>query len=357
MFTLANAKAKLGHLVDSHASDEFIRRINEVLERFWGIGTYWGMMGLREVTPVEQDDQLLILLDQKETLLGLQDKARGRPVTVWGLFNEFHPLGIGRVNKDTGIFADLGLYRKVGEDGSTGLQITINDRPPDWNGEDPDPGNVALHKDASGYYVYIGNNADGKPMFQREDGYTLAWPELWMFDDPELFSFLPACYSFYTKWPVTEPSDIIITTHADNPAGPYDLAFFNGQSFHDKENPYDVVLISFVEETVASESFTLHHAYKVPAPATDYWALVKLAPFEVLNDTDEIPVSNIGALKLGILASNYEDHDNIDKADQYWARAKKILDDELAMMRAGTTNPPPVTPEGPGSYESTPALY
>ena len=217
MLTVASAQERLAHLVDSRSSKDFVRRINEVLERYWAMGTFWGGLEVRTITS-ETDpnggDFNVIELGEREALLGLQLVESGRPIPLWNQFSEFNPLSGGR----TVSYVDMGLVR------------------------------------------------------------------------------------------VTPGTD------------------------------YDA------------------HLYRVPEADKQYWALVKKAPATVLNDTDEIPIRNIGALKMGILASIYEDNNDMQNASIYWGSGKKILDDELAMMRGSNLHPVPIAPEGVG-FEPTPQLY
>jgi hypothetical protein len=70
--------------------------------------------------------------------------------------------------------------------------------------------------------------------------------------------------------------------------------------------------------------------YKVPTcpPAgsqTFFTAICKLAFIQLENDTDVLPVQNLGALSLGLKAIAKEDASDFARADQLWNQGKTLL--------------------------------
>jgi hypothetical protein len=66
---------------------------------------------------------------------------------------------------------------------------------------------------------------------------------------------------------------------------------------------------------------------------TNVYALVRRAYVDVIEDTDTFPFSTIGAMKMAILATLYEDENDMERADLYWASSIKELESESLEYR------------------------
>lgn len=78
------------------------------------------------------------------------------------------------------------------------------------------------------------------------------------------------------------------------------------------------------------ETIPAYRRYKVPESTGFSWALVqgKLGYVPVSGDTEIVYPGKLGALKYGLMALNYEDRNDFDRAIQYWGYSFKMLDDD-----------------------------
>lgn len=67
--------------------------------------------------------------------------------------------------------------------------------------------------------------------------------------------------------------------------------------------------------------------------ALNVYALARRAYVDVVNASDTFPFDNVGALKLAVLATDYEDENDLERAKIYWADAIAELDSESARFR------------------------
>lgn len=84
---------------------------------------------------------------------------------------------------------------------------------------------------------------------------------------------------------------------------------------------------------ITNDSSGTSVVYKVPACATVgsiiYFTCICKRAFQFLeNDSDILPVQNIGALKLGLKALDKEDAEDYARADQLWNQGKTLLAQE-----------------------------
>ncbi len=66
---------------------------------------------------------------------------------------------------------------------------------------------------------------------------------------------------------------------------------------------------------------------------TNVYALVRRAYVDVVSDSDEFPFDNVGALKLAVLATEYEDENDLERASSYWSMAMSELEEESGRFR------------------------
>ena len=64
------------------------------------------------------------------------------------------------------------------------------------------------------------------------------------------------------------------------------------------------------------------------------------------DDTDDLPIDNPAALKLGFMSLNYETAGQLDLADQYFQRALQALNGELKEARGGAQSVFQASPHG-----------
>ena len=69
----------------------------------------------------------------------------------------------------------------------------------------------------------------------------------------------------------------------------------------------------------------------------------------LVSDSDLVPIGNIGALKNAILCIHFEDEGDTDRAEIYWQRAMRTLNDERTLTHTGVNKPTPFQPFVTGS--------
>lgn len=63
----------------------------------------------------------------------------------------------------------------------------------------------------------------------------------------------------------------------------------------------------------------------LPAVSEIFVVVAKRAFVPLVNDNDQLLISNVGALKAGLQALLAEDASDEDRAEFYWAKAKRLL--------------------------------
>lgn len=66
------------------------------------------------------------------------------------------------------------------------------------------------------------------------------------------------------------------------------------------------------------------------------------------NEDDDVVPSNIGALKNGLMALNYEDQNDLERAAAYWTQAMNLLNNETEAARGAARRLTPIQPFGLG---------
>ena len=98
--------------------------------------------------------------------------------------------------------------------------------------------------------------------------------------------------------------------------------------------------LAVIEPGVTQPEF---HRYKVGTIAendtypTVVRCLCKLRYTKLVAETDIVLPSNLGALKLALMALGYEDQNDIKTSKIYWADAYALLNDEIKEARGGAT--------------------
>jgi hypothetical protein len=88
----------------------------------------------------------------------------------------------------------------------------------------------------------------------------------------------------------------------------------------------------------ATETTASYHRYAVPnEPSIDYLdILCKVRFVPCVNDTDEVIVSNLGALKNTLMSLKWEDEGDMDRSEMYFMKAIQLLNGESREVRGGS---------------------
>ena len=120
------------------------------------------------------------------------------------------------------------------------------------------------------------------------------------------------------------------------------------------------VTVSVVVSGVATEIAVIEpgftnpefHRYKVGTIAADeayptvIRCLCKLKYTKLVAETDIVLPSNLGALKMALMAIGYEDQNDMKTAKIYWADCYALLNDEMKEARGGATLRVRISPNG-----------
>jgi len=100
-------------------------------------------------------------------------------------------------------------------------------------------------------------------------------------------------------------------------------------------NPAQEELIGEYEN---SETNASYHRYSVPnEPTVDYLdALCKVRYVPCVVDTDEVVVSNLGALKNMLISLRYEDEADLERSEMFFSKALQLLNGETKETRGGS---------------------
>jgi len=88
----------------------------------------------------------------------------------------------------------------------------------------------------------------------------------------------------------------------------------------------------------ATETTASYHRYSVPNnPSIDYLdVLCKVRFVPCVYDTDEVIVTNLGALKNMLMSLKWEDEGDMDRSEMYFMKALQLLNGESREVRGGS---------------------
>jgi len=118
------------------------------------------------------------------------------------------------------------------------------------------------------------------------------------------------------------------------------ITFFQKPITHGSINLYAVSGTS--EEKIGSyestETTASYHRYAVPNdPSIDYLdVLCKIRFVPCVYDTDEVIVSNLGALKNMLTSLRFEDEADLDRSEMFFMKALQLLNGESREIRGGS---------------------
>ena len=88
----------------------------------------------------------------------------------------------------------------------------------------------------------------------------------------------------------------------------------------------------------ATETTASYHRYSVPnEPSIDYLdVLCKVRFVPCVYDTDEVIVTNLGALKNMLMSLKWEDEGDMERSEMYFMKALQLLNGESREVRGGS---------------------
>jgi hypothetical protein len=93
-----------------------------------------------------------------------------------------------------------------------------------------------------------------------------------------------------------------------------------------------------IGEYADTETTASYHRYSVPnEPTVDYLdVLCKIRYVPCIKDTDEVIVSNLGALKNMLISLRYEDEADLERSEMFFMKALQLLNGETKEVRGGS---------------------
>jgi hypothetical protein len=91
-----------------------------------------------------------------------------------------------------------------------------------------------------------------------------------------------------------------------------------------------------------AETNPQYRRYRLPATAKTVIGTCKLRYLPLQGETEPVIPNNIGALKMGLMALNYEDANDMATADTFWGKCFTLLDDQMREHRGSARYVPNV---------------
>tara|TARA_B110000483_G_scaffold32172_1_gene39046 strand:- start:24235 stop:24969 length:735 start_codon:yes stop_codon:yes gene_type:complete len=156
-------------------------------------------------------------------------------------------------------------------------------------------------------------------------------------DYPDHVFLLPATYSHALKFKIVSGS-VVEHTFADivnsENLNVIPLESIFGESGYDDKAFVDYGQNSALGGRIyAAPQFNWNSFDDATLALTNVYALARIAYVDVSAATDTFPFDNIGAMKMACLATEYEDENDMERAQMYWGMAVSELNDESARFR------------------------
>jgi len=132
---------------------------------------------------------------------------------------------------------------------------------------------------------------------------------------------------------------------------------FTNISFDGLTDRYDIRTVAADPTTTIAtvgpdSGITRYRRFRISNPqdtSTTCHVLCKRAFQPIVNDGDIVYISNIGALKHGMLGRLAEDNADIERADYHWGKCMLLLEEEMASSRGAAIPRLNIDPYGTGN--------
>jgi hypothetical protein len=299
--TFAQAYTSLENYAAPSRTD-FIRVLNEVCERYISGGKWLGTL---ETVDFESSQGRIALPRELGAVLAAQ--IGGKPTRVYGRFHEYILSGPG--DFDTKVGAGLDMLVDEGDGFPTSKAL-----------ETPSRLRVSTTEIADEYDLSFPDSGKIKIKGYGEGRSPSGTPEIL-----EVELNLPSPLSPLTTTPIFTS---ILSVDKPRTFGDVTLS---GVSVAD--NSVTTLAVYEPQETNPS-----YHRYKISTydPEQGIRALCKrrFIPIEG-GDNELVLPSNLGAIKMGMLAVNYENKNDLERAVDFWNRGLLILNAEMRETRGG----------------------
>jgi hypothetical protein len=293
--TVASIQTSLLSVICPGDATRFLRLLNEANERIHRSGQW---LGVREELSLdialdERDNTVVYLPNRYASIVAAL--VDDRPVPVVGFMSRFNESGNGEPTEGScrGVILDDGTtpYR-VAYPGTGRLRVSSSDA--------GDNGDILyVHGyDSNKRIVHTAAGVDGEPI--------------------TLNSATPA----FTTNSFSRVTGLIRSTGE----GRVTVAW---------EDP-DTLALTTIAELEPGQPASAYRRYRVLIPGCETLQVVALRrPVPLVQSTDVVNPSNLGALKMAMTALIYEENNDLERSEQFWAKCYSLLDEELKFNRGG----------------------
>lgn len=366
---------------------QLIARVNEAQERLMNKGLYAGTYGRYSVCVY---GSCITLPREFESILGYN--FDGAPAQVYNEWYEFmangpgiSPAGAWRQLVDRGYVpcfrslasqSYLRIYTDLVEDVSSTILFrgsdTYNNRIQTLENGDYIEGErlnlssggsssavlvsgfTGVSSGANGVYGYV-RQLNGKPAFENINNWSLSYgvSTLWEFKTPSGSLVQSSLTS--TNFPWQASYDVVQVSQKTNTTS---RAFRTIDAINKSVTKgwvrvYAVNVDDGTESCVAilapSETLPHYHRYEIPGfknlDGSKVVVLAKRKFIPVVSDEDDLIVTNLGALKMMLIAIEKEENNNLAEAASYEEKAVELLKEELKEVQGAAIGRPQVQME------------
>lgn len=302
----------LGTYVEPDGS--FKQSLNQVLSRIYNMGTYRDLT-IQYSLPVV--DNCITLPDEADAVL--HTLVDNQPVPVRSLWHDFKSTGMGIGASDlTWGLVDAGYHplKRLIETATDTLHIVPSDQSPTRNNFNPDDGGTIVITATDGDKIYVSTTNSVSDN-----------------DVPLTFD---------------EPVNSVISIQFDGLTDAYDI----------RTTAVDTdTTIATVGPDSGVTRYRRFRLNRSTDGVTKVHVLCKRAFQPVRSDNDIVYVSNVGALKQGLLGRLMEDNADIERAEYHWNKCMQLMEEEAASSRGAALPRLNVDPYGTGSLNRIYQLY
>ncbi len=293
---------------------EFKNSLNQVLSRIYNMGTYRDLT-IQYSLPVV--DNCITLPDEADSVL--HTIVDNQPVPVRSLWHDFKSVGMGVGAADlTWGLVDAGFHplKRLIETATDVLHVVPSDQSPTRSNFDSDDNESVVVTATNGDKIYASTTNS-----VASSDVTLTFAEDINSVISIQFDGLTDLYDIRTN--AADPDTTIATIGPDSGVTRY-------------------------------RRFRLNRSTN---GQTNVHVLCKRAFQPVRNGTDIVYVSNVGALKHGMLGRLMEDNADIERSEYHWNKCVQLMEEEAATSRGAAIPRLNVDPYGTGNLNRIYQLY
>lgn len=293
---------------------EFKNSLNQVLSRIYNMGTYRDLT-IQYSLPVV--DNCITLPDEADAVL--HTIVDNQPVPVRSLWHDFKSVGMGVGASDlTWGLVDAGFHplKRLIQTATNTLHIVPSDQSPTRTNFNPADGELVAITATDGDKIYASTTDS-----VSDNDVPLTFTA-------NINSVISIQFDGLTDWydirtTAADPDTTIATVGPDSGVTRYRRFRLNR----------------------STNGLTTVHV------------LCKRAFQPIRNDSDIVYVSNIGALKHGLLGRLMEDNADIERSEYHWNKCMQLMEEEAATSRGAALPRLNVDPYGTGSLNRIYQLY